>query len=75
MHALQVVVPEAASEIIDALAERTEEEEALCAVCGGGMSEAPNVIVFCERCDLAVHQQCYNVAQIPDGEWLCWPCR
>ncbi|KAK9867403.1 hypothetical protein WJX84_009316, partial [Apatococcus fuscideae] len=70
-----VVVPEAVSEIIDALAERTEEEEALCAVCGGGMSEAPNVIVFCERCDLAVHQQCYNVAQIPDGEWLCWPCR
>ncbi len=46
---------------VDALAERGEEEEALCAVCSGGSSEAPNVIVFCERCDVAVHQECYGV--------------
>ncbi|KAK9858469.1 hypothetical protein WJX84_005081 [Apatococcus fuscideae] len=71
----QINAPALDSEIIDALAERTEDEEALCAVCGGGVSEAPNVIVFCERCDLAVHQQCYHVSEIPDGEWLCWPCR
>lgn len=53
--------------LVDALAERGEEEEALCAVCAGGHSEAPDQIVFCERCDIAVHQECYGVPTIPSG--------
>lgn len=52
-----------------------KSEEVLCAVCGDGKSEKPNEIVFCEMCDLAVHQQCFGISQIPDGEWLCWPCK
>ncbi|EIE21488.1 hypothetical protein COCSUDRAFT_8821, partial [Coccomyxa subellipsoidea C-169] len=44
---------------------RKEDEEALCAVCGGGLSAAPNYIVFCERCDVAVHQHCYGITDIP----------
>eukprot|EP00873_Tetraselmis_striata_P045152 jgi/Tetstr1/465416/TSEL_010100.t1 len=58
----------------DPLAVRRAEEDAVCAVCGDGTSVAPNMIVFCERCDLGVHQRCYGVATIPAGEWLCWPC-
>ena len=54
-------------ELKDALAVRTEEEEAMCAVCSGGLSIAPNLIVFCERCDIAVHQKCYGVDDIPAG--------
>lgn len=33
-----------------------DNDDALCAVCGEGHSEAPNQIIFCERCDLPVHQ-------------------
>ena len=55
-------------ELKDVLAGRTEDEEAMCAVCSGGLSIAPNLIVFCERCDIAVHQQCYGVDDIPAGE-------
>ncbi|CAL8469552.1 g9093 [Coccomyxa elongata] len=62
-------------ELVDVVACRKEDEEALCAVCSGGLSVAPNYIVFCERCDVAVHQHCYGIADIPPGEWLCWPCR
>ncbi|KAL6766486.1 hypothetical protein ACKKBG_A36210 [Auxenochlorella protothecoides x Auxenochlorella symbiontica] len=63
------------NEMYDVLAQRSGEEEAYCAVCGDGHSEAPNEIVFCERCDVAVHQRCYDVAELPAGEWLCEPCR
>ena len=50
-------------------------EEAFCAVCADGFSAPPNVILFCDRCDVPVHQQCYNIVEIPQHEWLCWPCR
>ena len=58
----------------DILAVRTEDEEALCAVCSGGLSAAPNLIVFCERCDIAVHQRCYGVDDIPAGPQLLIFC-
>ncbi|KAL4435851.1 hypothetical protein ABPG77_000613 [Micractinium sp. CCAP 211/92] len=62
-------------ELYDVLAQREIDQEAFCAVCGDGHSEAPNQIVFCERCDVAVHQHCYGIATVPEGEWLCEPCR
>ena len=55
-------------EMVDMLASRKGEEEALCAICADGTSVEPNVIVFCERCDMAVHQLCYGIEQIPSGE-------
>lgn len=38
-------------------------------MCGEGHSEDGNQIVFCDQCDLAVHQGCYGVDLIPDKEW------
>jgi hypothetical protein len=61
-------------ELVDPLVETGDEADALCAVCGGGESEEPNEIVFCERCEVAVHQDCYGVVDVPEGDWLCWPC-
>ncbi|CDJ57700.1 PHD-finger domain-containing protein, putative, partial [Eimeria maxima] len=30
-----------------------------------------DAIVLCDGCDAAVHQSCYNVGPLPDGEWFC----
>ena len=63
------------TELYDVLARRNEEDEAFCSVCGDGFSAEPNVILFCDRCDVAVHQKCYDIPDVPQHEWLCWPCK
>ncbi|KFY34864.1 hypothetical protein V494_06407 [Pseudogymnoascus sp. VKM F-4513 (FW-928)] len=55
--------------------EEEEVDEDVCAICENGDSEAPNEIMFCDHCDLAVHQECYNITTIPEGEWLCSDCQ
>ena len=50
------------------------EDEEVCAICLQPDSEPPNQIVFCENCDMAVHQKCYNVPVIPEGDWFCKNC-
>ena len=52
----------------------TAPDDASCAVCGEEDSFEDNPIVLCDRCDLAVHQNCYGVHRLPQGEWLCDPC-
>ncbi|KAF0734561.1 hypothetical protein Ae201684_008803 [Aphanomyces euteiches] len=49
-------------------------EEGTCVVCMDGTSEDANPIIFCDRCDLAVHQRCYGVATIPKSDFFCDRC-
>ncbi len=55
-------------------AEQSDEDDAVCQICGLPDSEPPNEIFFCDGCDKAVHQKCYNVPVIPEGDWFCKDC-
>lgn len=45
----------------------------LCSICDG-IETANNTIVFCDCCNIAVHQDCYGIIFIPPGPWLCRVC-
>jgi NuA3 HAT complex component NTO1 len=52
------------------------EEAALCAICQDGEWEDDDQIIFCDQCNMPVHQACYGSGAncIPDGPWYCDPC-
>eukprot|EP00899_Mesostigma_viride_P010140 jgi/Mesvir1/19127/Mv12868-RA.1 len=48
-----------------------------CGVCGLGDGCEEDPLVFCdgEGCDVAVHQQCYAIGDMPAGDWFCDACQ
>jgi hypothetical protein len=51
------------------------QEDAVCTVCFDGSSTDRNQILFCDGCNSALHQACYGVAEIPEGDFFCDRCR
>ncbi|KAG8443240.1 hypothetical protein GDO86_011881 [Hymenochirus boettgeri] len=64
----------------------TEEEEEVptsmkemiggCCVCSDERGWAENPLVYCDGhgCNVAVHQACYGIVQVPTGPWFCRKC-
>ncbi|THV50710.1 hypothetical protein BGAL_0139g00050 [Botrytis galanthina] len=52
-----------------------DDEGAVCEICTKPDSVAPNKIIFCDGCPLIVHQKCYSVPKIPEGDWFCKKCQ
>ncbi|KAL8622154.1 hypothetical protein ACOMHN_052956 [Nucella lapillus] len=50
------------------------DEDIVCDVCRSTESEETNEMVFCDKCDICIHQACYGIKTIPQGSWLCRTC-
>ncbi|ODN02597.1 hypothetical protein Ocin01_04070 [Orchesella cincta] len=50
------------------------DENVICDVCRSPESEEGNEMVFCDSCNICVHQACYGITTIPSGSWLCRTC-
>lgn len=49
-------------------------DDEVCVVCSKPDSQRGNEIVFCDNCNKAFHQKCYNVLDIPADDWFCKDC-
>nr|DBA33167.1 TPA: hypothetical protein GDO54_000893 [Pyxicephalus adspersus] len=50
------------------------DEDVICDVCRSPDSEEGNEMVFCDSCNICVHQACYGILKVPEGSWLCRTC-
>lgn len=44
------------------------DENVICDVCRSPDSEEANEMVFCDSCNICVHQACYGITAIPSGK-------
>lgn len=45
------------------------DETVICDVCRSPDSEEANEMVFCDNCNICVHQACYGITTIPSGNY------
>jgi len=52
-----------------------QDMDAVCEICMDGEVTPDNQILFCEACNVAVHQMCYGIDEVPEGDYYCIACR
>mmetsp|Transcript_14888 Transcript_14888/g.36135 ORF Transcript_14888/g.36135 Transcript_14888/m.36135 type:complete len:2037 (+) Transcript_14888:2150-8260(+) len=63
-------------EIDQKMQEQLEQDmNAVCSICGDGDVTPDNQILFCEACDIPIHQMCYGVEKVPEGDYYCVACK
>nr|XP_046220629.1 protein Jade-1-like isoform X2 [Oncorhynchus gorbuscha] len=50
------------------------DEDVVCDVCRSPDGEDNNEMVFCDKCNICVHQGCYGILKVPKGSRLCQTC-
>jgi len=50
-------------------------EDSVCQVCNGEDYNDDDLIVFCARCNISVHQKCYGIPTVPHDDWICDLCQ
>ncbi|XP_069055360.1 E3 ubiquitin-protein ligase Jade-2 isoform X3 [Pleurodeles waltl] len=50
------------------------DEDVVCDVCRSPEGEDGNEMVFCDKCNVCVHQACYGILKVPIGSWHCRTC-
>jgi len=51
-----------------------DDMECVCLICNDGEVTPHNRIVFCEGCEISIHQKCYGIKNIPYGHYYCRLC-
>ena len=54
--------------------QQEEDDNAVCDICHDGESVPDNRIIFCDSCNVCVHQRCYGVEKVPTEAWYCHAC-
>lgn len=55
--------------------DKEPHEDVVCMCCfDGTYSEDVNQILFCDGCNATVHQKCYGIAEVPEGNYYCDRC-
>uniref|UniRef100_A0A158Q908 PHD-type domain-containing protein n=1 Tax=Elaeophora elaphi TaxID=1147741 RepID=A0A158Q908_9BILA len=50
------------------------DENVCCDICHQPDYEEDDKIIFCDGCNVGVHQSCYGLDSVPPDEWLCQKC-
>lgn len=69
-----VAAPAAASPLSVASADDSSDAGYTCKTCSSDDTTEDNLLIICETCDDAFHQQCVGVAVIPEDDWFCNKC-
>uniref|UniRef100_A0A0N4ZFF0 PHD-type domain-containing protein n=1 Tax=Parastrongyloides trichosuri TaxID=131310 RepID=A0A0N4ZFF0_PARTI len=68
--------PSVASLIPSGCKPREKEMISGCCVCSEENGWTDNPLIYCDgpNCDVAVHQGCYGIIDVPEAEWFCSKC-